>query len=866
MIVELPYRHYCRMLIILILFTLCLFLQATAQQGRSDSARFITLKASGNYHKSSFYKLFFGEHYRKEWNTQITVPRVLLDTIYGGLKPYQIGGSRQTQSIRVRDRDQREYVFRSVDKTLSGALPEIALGTFIENLANDQVPFSHPYAALAVAPLAEAAKIYHANPILVYVPKQEALGKFNDSTGGKIYTLEQRPDEDWKTAANFGNAENIVSTEKMLEKILKDNDNAVDQKAFAKARLFDMLIGDWGRHEDQWRWATFKNDKKTLYVPIPRDRDNAFTKFDGFLLRMIIKMAKARHLQTFDYDLKNIKRFNFPARHLDHHLLNELNEADWITISKDLQAALTDNIIDNAVKQFPPEVYPISGPEIAAKLKVRRDRLPDWAKKFYKFLSTEVEITGTEDNERFEVNRLSDTETELKIFKITKEGEIKKKPLYRRIFKTGETEEVRIYGIAGNDQYALTGKMKKGIKIRLIGGPVKDSYTDRSSVKGPSDKTKIYDNPGNEIVAGKETEVTISSDSAINKYDYYYFNYNNRGLKPTVSFNNDDRLHVGIVYAISKHKWRKKPLANTQYFDVKYSLSQKGISTTYANNFVELIGKWNLRNYVNYDAVRWTNFFGLGNETTRKTNDRDFNRTRSEEFIAKVNTDRVLKNKQKFTLGAGLQTYRIIKDTGRFLFKESQLGTPAMQRHETFGLAEAAYVYQHINDSVLPTKGISFRIIGNFTENLKRLHNSVGKFGAETNLYIPFSKKFGLKIRGGGSSLSGNPEFYQFNRLGGTETLRGYRRDRFYGKSTVFSQNELRFITNVRSRVFNGKFGIFGLYDAGRVWVDHQSSNTWHTGYGGGIIISPFNRLSISAAYALSSEDRSINIRLLRPL
>ena len=278
------------------LLTLILFVvfNGTAQQKKiTDSSSFIKIKASDKYNKSKFYKFFWGEHYRKEWNTPVAVKQVELDTMSGGLTAYQTGGSRQTKSIRVKDKNEREYAFRSVDKSFGGALPEIALGTFIEDLANDQVTISHPYSALVVAPLADAAKIYHANPQLVYVPKQNALGKYSDSSGNILYTFEQRPDENWETAANFGYSKKIVSTEKMLEKILEDNDNKVDQKAFVKARLFDIFIGDWGRHDDQWRWATFKDGKKTTYVPIPRDRDNAFTKFDGVLLNTLIRAAGA---------------------------------------------------------------------------------------------------------------------------------------------------------------------------------------------------------------------------------------------------------------------------------------------------------------------------------------------------------------------------------------------------------------------------------------------------------------------------------------------------------------------------------------------------------------------------------------------
>ena len=387
-----------------------------AQTGKADSSQYIRLKASGKYNKSGLHQSLWGKHYRKEWNTPVTVRKVsldtlsmklnsvkgetemqkdLIDTVKKGLIPYQTGGSRQTKSIRVTDKNGREYAFRSVDKTFGGALPDITQGTFIEKLANDQVTISHPYGALIVAPLAAAAKIYHATPELLYVPKQPALKQFNDSMGDIMYLLEQRPDEDWSTEPNFGNSKKIVSTEKMLEKILEDNDNSVDQKAFARARLFDMWIGDWGRHEDQWRWATFKDDKKTLYVPIPRDRDNAFTKFDGFLLHMVISAAKAKHLQTFDNDLKDVNRFNFPARHLDHHLLNEVTSEEWAAIANDLKTRLTDDVIDNAVKQLPPEYIVSQGRISPQSSKQGGNILRNGPSSLPHYLSTDVEITGT---------------------------------------------------------------------------------------------------------------------------------------------------------------------------------------------------------------------------------------------------------------------------------------------------------------------------------------------------------------------------------------------------------------------------------------------------------------------------------------
>jgi hypothetical protein len=41
------------------------------------------------------------------------------------------------------------------------------------------------------------------------------------------------------------------------------------------------MIGDWDRHEDQWRWAPEKTEKGKKYLAVPRDRDQVFYSSDG---------------------------------------------------------------------------------------------------------------------------------------------------------------------------------------------------------------------------------------------------------------------------------------------------------------------------------------------------------------------------------------------------------------------------------------------------------------------------------------------------------------------------------------------------------------------------------------------------------
>src|SRR5690625_6094542 len=99
----------------------------------------------------------------------------------------------------------------------------------------------------------------------------------------------------------------------------------MDESSYIRARLFDMLIGDWDRHEDQWRWAVFKEEDRTIYQPIPRDRDQVFPKYDGFLIKLIMKIPALRHMQNFSETIHNVKWFNMESYPLDLALTQSSN-------------------------------------------------------------------------------------------------------------------------------------------------------------------------------------------------------------------------------------------------------------------------------------------------------------------------------------------------------------------------------------------------------------------------------------------------------------------------------------------------------------------------------------------------------------
>ena len=835
-------------------FSLFLFYPGSLDaQNKSDSSQYKRVAAGSEYERSALYQALWGKNYRREWATPVTFPVSSLDTLRGGIVKYKIGGGNQSKSLEIRNKEDKVYALRSVNKSLKILIPKIFHNTFIEHIANDAISMSHPYGALGVPVMAQAAGIPHSDPQLMWVPKQPAFDTLNAVYGDKLYLFEQKPKDDWSDIDNFLKFKKFHDSEELLEKLYEDNDNHIDQAAFIKARLFDMLIGDWDRHWDQWKWGKRDSGEQNTYVPIPTDRDQVFSTTGGALLKTVLAAGGMKYIQPFDYTIDEVTATE--RRFLDRLLTNHSTLDVWLAQTKSLQQALTDNVIESSIRQMPAEIFAISGNEIVAKLKSRRDRLAEYATEYYNFLAKEVEIVGSKKHEFFEINRISDGETALSVYKINKEGERKNDPYYARVFKKDETKEIRLYGLSGNDVYKVNGN--SGINIRVIGGDEKDSIINTSNTT-----VHVYDDKQNNFISGSNIRRHLSDNT---DHTHFYDTYipDKKGIKPLLGYSNQDKIYVGLGYSALHHKWRKLPFAYKQAFGVKYSISQKAFSVFYQGLFPKTFGKTDLLLNADYDLIRWINFYGIGNETVFTTPDRDFNRIRSKEITGSIGLQRKF-GSNTISLSGFFQNVEIVNDKDRFLAKNIAPTQPDIFNSNNYGGALFSYKFFNFNDSIVPTAGFSF--IGNAShyENLTQNDRSFQKYSGIVQIYIPLVSKFSLAIRTAGETVSGNPMFYHLPRLGGADDLRGYRRERFYGKTSFSNSNELRFITNLRSYVMNGKIGLSVFYDQGRVWQPGENSDTWHTDYGVGFYLAPFNAILANIAYGISKEIKMIQLRIIK--
>jgi hypothetical protein len=832
----------------------------------------ITIVASELYRSKRFKQWLLGENYRKTWLTPIPVPLINLRKEAGGLTIVQRGGGQQTKSLRLEAKDGKQYVLRSVEKYAENAIPEPLRGSLAADIVQDQISASHPFAAVVIPPLAKAAGILHTHPRLVLIPDDPILGQYRKVFGNTLSIFEERPDDGFENSAVFGGAKKIYSTTKTLEKIYKDNDNQVDQQSVLRARLFDILIGDWDRHDDQWRWANFKTDTSSLFQPIARDRDQAFFTNQGLIPRIASRKWIMPKFQGFSSYIRDVASLNFNARYFDRSFLTELERKDWLAMADTLQQRLPDSVIEQAIHLWPEPVYKLEGETIITKLKKRREDLGKYAEEYYQFLAKNVDVAGSAKKEFFDVQRLPDGKTKVTLYKINKDDKLEQE-LYNRTFLPGETKEVRLYGLGGDDLFRVWGKTSKGVRVRIIGGKGNDSITDSSHVNGWGKKTIVYDTKtGNTLQLGSESRNLTGDYASVNTYDRKSFKYNYLGPLLSVQYNPDDGVFLGGGVMIKTQGFRKDPFATRHRITANYAFATNAYNIRYNGDFADLLGRIDLQVNTDVRAPNFVNnFFGLGNETVyNKENDINYYRVRSESISLNTLLLFHAGKKQTFFIGPAFSSVEVEPKPDRFITDpvNNKLFSDNLFDRKNYGGAKLGFTIDTRDDEVLPTQGVYWNTESHL---FRRLNVPIGTSKEFAQLQSDFSLYWTIKrplritfaTRFGGGVNFTDYEFFQANSLGGLTNLRGFRRTRFSGNSSFYNNSEVRVrLLAFKTYLFPGYLGVIGFNDVGRVWVDGENSNTWHHGYGGGIWVAPFKMVVVSGMYTFSKEDHLPIVRV----
>jgi hypothetical protein len=291
-----------------------------------------------------------------------------------------------------------------------------------------------------------------------------------------------------------------------------------------------------------------------------------------------------------------------------------------------------------------------------------------------------------------------------------------------------------------------------------------------------------------------------------------------------------------------------------------YGFLRTAFNIGYVGRFGHAVGPFDFVIKARYDARGVENYFGTGNETADTITTRNYNRAFTTRFYGGLGLSLPISSHQFIDISGFYQAIKVERTAGKFITADHGID-PSLFNNNQFGGAEAVYRFRKTNNDKFPTAGVDFLLAGGYVKNLKETSRSFTNVASALSVYIPLGKSFSVASRAGGATLNGDADFYHLNKLGGYVNLRGYDRERFSGKTIFYNNNEFRWITNTKNYFFNGKIGLLAFYDDGRVWQPLEKSDKWHAGYGGGLILIPFNKLVLTGTYCISEEAKFLQLK-----
>lgn len=826
------------------LFSVFLLLSIVAKS--QDSLK---IKVYPQYDKvGKFHRFLFGENYRKEYAAETKVPVIRLSEIKGGLTPIKRGGGNQTHSLRLEDKDGKEWVLRTVEKYPEVLLPAELRQTFAKDVIKDNMSAQHPFSALIVPVLAGAAGIPHSDPMIGWVLPDKNLAEFSEVFANTLCLLEEREPA--------GDSDN---TEKMLRKMNENHDAHVDAVLMVKAKALDALMGDWDRHEDQWRWVPQKSDKGTTYMVVPRDRDQVFYLSQGVFPRIAQASWLLPMIQGYEREIQNINWFFWEGRATYNRIFGPLSEKEWTDIVNQFCSEMTDDVFEKALKRLPEPGYSMRHNILLAGLKQRRKDLPALMNKYYHFINRIVDVQGSDKNESVEIIDATNGGLTVNIRKLSKKGK-EKELMFSKTFDPELTQEVRLYLRGGNDSLLLNNKTSR-IKLRVVGA---DGFK-HFDVQESNRRVPVYVKADSVTFSGAVNRLSkhISSDTSNTHYvptDLYTRNM----TLLNAGYNADDGVLLGLSYKRISPGFRKLPHGNIQSFSFLHAFATQAFNFKYSGEWFHALGNTDLTLQASaYAPENAQNFFGLGNETV-------FNRTRGNIKFYRARFSlyelnpalRWRNHRTVWSVGPVLQYYRYNRhdNEGRFISNTAELNSPdsaVISKDKWYAGLFINFTHNSRNNDVLPTSGTFVDSKLRAYAGLDDQARSSIQLESSFAFYLPLDagKRFVLANRTGGALTFGNQAFYQSSFIGGQGTLLGFRAFRFGGQHSLYNNLELRAkVANFGGYILPGQFGLTGFFDTGRVWIKNDSSDIWHYGYGGGIYYAPAILTVIQAQVAHSKE------------
>jgi hypothetical protein len=436
-------------------------------------------------------------------------------------------------------------------------------------------------------------------------------------------------------------------------------------------------------------------------------------------------------------------------------------------------------------------------------------------------------------------------------------------PFFQRRFDSGETQEIRIHLLGGDDSVTVRGSAKLGSKVRIVGGKGDDTF----AFETPTSGVRLYDSKGDNRVLGDAPH-----NVGINKRSYDpggraamrdwgsaivpggYIAY---GTDYGVLFKASlSRLRFGFRRDPYATKWTlSAAVATRNRFDLAFEHDLR-----FENSPLYVL----TRAYgTSFDVIH---FYGLGNNTT-DSGGTEFYEVQRRLFTFEPLLANAIGEKVFMAVGPTVRHSRTADNTGQFistipdLYGNGSFGVTGLVVNARWDTRQGMSLedIEHLGELT----GVALGIEGGVYPKLWDVESTYGMLNLLGRAYIPTgvfpNTVFALRV--GGKKVWGKYPWFDAAFVGGEESLRGWRAQRFAGDASLYGSAELRLYLTKFTLLVPQLFGVYGLFDVGRVWVEGASPGGWHTGYGGGIWLGFLGaRYLLSASFVTSREGGGLYV------
>lgn len=632
--------------------------------------------------------------------------------------------------------------------------------------------------------------------------------------------------------------QNLITTDSLITLLQTDFTYKIDSELYVRSRLLDMLVGNSSKAAHDYLWKSKTQNSDLIFSPVVADRGFSFLKKDGLLFDFLLQSIGIDFADNYYKTKLNVKKINRHNYVTDVVLASTIAPEVWAEQARFIKEILTADVLENIFNELPTS----GNQELLKAFEFRLENLEIMAEDYGNFLQKTVVIFGSHQDDTFVINQTTqNTEIELK-------SSTDQTIALKKQFSNRRTKEIWLYGFSGNDVFRLENSSDNGTFIRVM-----DENSGVFEIEEAQSNIKIYvpdsiEDTGKAKVYTTDNPKILAYNPEKPQPDAFRFD-------PWLVFDTDMLVLIGGKLTYTQNNFKKNP------YDFRHELGWNHYySMVYKGSFPSLDEK---RMYVSDVWItsknHFQNFFGFGNESENyeSTFGLDYNRVLLQKFGLSQSVIFQKGKKENISLKASIEHVSVI-DNQKFerddIFREEELRNTA----NIFSTVSGGYFNEFKNQNWLWVLDGKAGLVINFRD----LNRNIPYLEAVTTLEYNLPSQTNLTLAttiGAKTMLNPRFEFYQAATIGGETGPRGFRNERFAGQHYFYQNSDIRIdLGKLKNNITPLSYEAFVGFDYGRVWLDNEASQKWHTSIGGGFSFKFFNRLAAQISYFTSSESPRI--------